>query len=167
MWSEEDKMLGFLESVSNSDSDSLPGCLILLLPPYSCNSTGERVTPQEALVRTGLLHLTRTWAEGQVSIPATQCPCGTFQEGKLCVHSLPRQGWQTRDYLTFRPLTCSPGVKGHYWKTPLTLCLYEIAFLHQKTQIIWQSLRLTVFVQALLGTLEGPGHPSALLNLHN
>lgn len=64
--SEEDKVLGFLESISNSDSDTSPGCLIHLLPPYSCSSAGGRVTPQEALVRTCLLHLTRTLAEGQV-----------------------------------------------------------------------------------------------------
>lgn len=41
LWSQEDKMLGFLESISNSDSDSLLGCLIHLLPPYSCNFTGK------------------------------------------------------------------------------------------------------------------------------
>lgn len=51
---------------------------------------GERVTPWEALVRTCLLHLTRTLAEGQVLRSCHPLPTWHLPEGKLCVHPLLR-----------------------------------------------------------------------------
>lgn len=59
-------------------------------------------------------------------------------------------GWQARDCLPFRPLTCSQVSSDIAGKqaAPLTFCLNKTAFLHKKkNQITWQSLRLTVFAQ--------------------
>lgn len=84
LWSEEDEALGLLESISSSDSDTPPGCLTHLLPQYSCNSTGGRVIPWEALVRTCCI-LQEPWQKGRFSTPATHCQHDTFPAGKLCV----------------------------------------------------------------------------------
>lgn len=148
-------MLGFLVSISNSDSDSLPGCLIHLLPPYSCNSTGGRVTPQEALVRT-CCTIQEPWQKGRFSIPATRCHCGTSPEGKLCVHPL------------LRHRVAGKGLP--YLQTPNLQIRCQVTLLEnkqhpslsawtkqhssrKKSQVTWQSLRLTVFAQGYFWAL--------------
>lgn len=91
LWSDEDEALGLLECISSSDSDTLPGCLTHLLPPYSCNSTGGRVTPREALVRTCCI-LQEPWQKGRSSASATHRQRDTFPAGKLCAYPVVRHG---------------------------------------------------------------------------
>lgn len=143
-------MLGFLESISNSDSDSLPGCLIHLWPLYSCNSTGGKSHSSggfgKDLLAAPYKNLGRR--AGSPFLPPTANVAPPRKESSvytLCSDIC----WQARDCLPFRTLTCSQVSSDIAEKqvAPLTFCLDKTAFLHKKPQIIWQSLRLNVFAQ--------------------
>lgn len=169
LWSEEDKALGLLESISSSDSDTPSGCLTHLLPQYSCKSSGGRVTPQEALVETCCI-LQEPWQKGTFSTPTTHRQRDTFPVGKLCVPLWSDMGWEARDCLTFSPLTCSSGGKGHCWETSSTPHSPpgQNSFPPQKKHLPVTEPHC-LCPGALLGAPEGPVHPSALLKscLHN